>query len=395
MIVRGASYGAGSSCAESSYRQMALAGVAGMHHSLKENPSGRPDSASSEPTLVIGCHGERLFFTRFLTKRGYRIAFAANSEQAWHLLAAAEAPRILIVDYEVRGAVGICRRLRAAAPVPAPGPYILMLAPRPDPLVMMRAFESGADDCIVKPFIPRELDAKLKIACRVLRLERQLETLRQELGRASRYDDLTALLNRGTVLEQLDNDRERALREQTNLGLMLIDVDHFKQVNDTLGHLAGDQVLAVVGDRLRSQTRPYDSVGRYGGDEFIVIMPGAGRTELERRAEMIRDSIATLTVDCGPATYSPTISIGLSVLDPRAPTSCEQLFKLADSALYQAKGEGRNRIAFRAEISQPSEPTLHPDRESSGDRQSVPLEADKATEIRKAGTVRKRQIPGQ
>ena len=393
MIARGASYGARSTCAESFSRERALAGVAGMHHSLKENPSGCPDRAFSEPTLLIGCHNERLFFTRFLTKRGYRITFAANSEQAWPLLRAAEAPRLLIVDYELRGAVGICRRLRASAP--APGPYILMLTPKADPLVTMRALESGADDYIVKPFIPRELDAKLKIGCRVLRLEQQLETLREELGRASRYDDLTALLNRGTVLEQLGNDRERSLREQTNLGLMLIDIDYFKQVNDTLGHLAGDQVLAAVGDRLRSQTRPYDSVGRYGGDEFIVIMPGAGQKELERRAEMIRESIATLRVDCGSAIYSPTISIGLSVLNPRSPASCEQLFQLADSALYQAKGQGRNRIAFRAEMSQPGEPTLHLDRQGSANRQSAPVEPNKTTEIRKAGTVRKRQIPGR
>jgi two-component system cell cycle response regulator len=349
MIGRSARPGAGFSCAESFRREMALAGIAGMHHSLKENPFERPEEALSEPTLVIGCHDECLFLTRFLTKRGYRIAFAAGSEDAWDMLRAAEAPRLLIVDYEVRGAISMCRRLRADAS--APSPYILMLTPKPGPLVMLRAFESGADDCIVKPFIPRQLDAKLKIARRVLRLEKQLETLREELGRASRYDDLTALLNRATVLEQLDNDRERALREQTSLGLMVVDIDHFKQINDTLGHLAGDQVLAAIGNRLRSQTRLYDSVGRYGGDEFIVIMPGAGQKELEHRAEMIRESIATLSLDCGSSMLSPTVSIGLSVLNPRSPASCEQLFKLADSALYQAKGEGRNRIAFSSEIS--------------------------------------------
>ena len=219
-----------------------------------------------------------------------------------------------------------------------------MLTSKSDAAHVVAGLESGADDFVRKPFDPAELGARLATGCRILQLEEQLVTARDELHRVAMYDSLTGLLNRGAILDYLRREIARASRVQTTVGLMILDLDHFKGVNDTFGHLAGDQALKRVGNLLQSNFRSYDAAGRFGGEEFLVVMPNCGYTALTLRAEMVRLSMASLRLEFDGRPCSLTTSIGVATLDPNLGESLESLLQRADSALYEAKRYGRNRV---------------------------------------------------
>lgn len=301
---------------------------------------------SRVPVLVVDdSRVQRLILKNCLLDRGFEPIVIENGEEALVALEAPDAPRLVVLDWELPGMSGIevCRNIRAGKAERYT--YILMLTSKSDAAHVVAGLESGADDFVRKPFDPAELGARLATGCRILQLEAQLVSARDDLHRVAMYDSLTGLLNRGAILDYLRREIARAVRQNTTVGLMMLDLDHFKGINDTFGHLAGDQALKRVGNLLESSFRSYDAAGRFGGEEFLVVLPNCGYADLKQRAEMVCLSMASMQLEFDGRPCSMTGSIGIATFDSSRMESLEVLLQRADSALYEAKRYGRNRVA--------------------------------------------------
>jgi two-component system cell cycle response regulator len=277
-----------------------------------------------------------------LSRWNHEVLEASDGNDALTLLTSPNPFTLAILDAKMEGLRGadLCRRLRAEAAEPYI--YILMLMEKSQEDDLLEAFEAGADDYLVKPFDGYELRAKLLVAKRILALQERLIRMRDELAVQATHDALTGLWNRRASMETLARELSRANRENRNVGLILADLDHFKQINDTYGHLAGDQVLQTVAQRLKGALRTYDTVGRYGGEEFLMIFPGCDEEALLRRAEHLRASVDREPVRTPEAEISVSISLGATVAHGAMPR--DQILRTADEALYRAKRSGRNRV---------------------------------------------------
>jgi diguanylate cyclase (GGDEF)-like protein len=173
------------------------------------------------------------------------------------------------------------------------------------------------------------------------------ERAQEQLRYQATHDVLTGVMNRAEILRVCKREVERAIRLGTPLGVLMIDLDHFKRVNDRFGHPGGDEVLRCVTERVASNLRPYDALGRYGGEEFLVILPACDSQQSAATAERIRSAIASYPVRAARTPTRITASFGVTVLDPTADTDQLQIIARADSALYEAKQNGRNRVAVQ------------------------------------------------
>jgi two-component system cell cycle response regulator len=226
-------------------------------------------------------------------------------------------------------------------------PFLFLTAER-DPERMARLLRGGACDIVRKPFHAAELLARLDLHVRLRRLQAELREKNATLARLSTTDPVTGLRNRRYVTEFLSLEALRAVRYHTPLSVMILDIDHFKRVNDRHGHRIGDAVLQVMADTLRSSLRATDLVARYGGEEFLVVLPQTDLVGAGVLAERVRTAIEETAIDVGvEAPLSVTVSIGVAALDAEAPC-IEQLVERADAALYAAKDAGRNRVAAGA-----------------------------------------------
>jgi diguanylate cyclase (GGDEF)-like protein len=196
---------------------------------------------------------------------------------------------------------------------------------------------------LVKPCNPLELKVRLRAGRRVIELQEQLVKARESLRFEAMHDSLTGLLNRGAVLEQLSNELVRASRRGAPVAVLMADLDHFKTINDTHGHVAGDAVLRETSRRLKAGVRAYDSVGRLGGEEFICVLPECdAKTSLAVAQRLVRSLADTPTTYNGkPIAHS--ISIGVAATDQFGPARADELIRAADAALYRAKHAGRSR----------------------------------------------------
>jgi two-component system cell cycle response regulator len=191
------------------------------------------------------------------------------------------------------------------------------------------------------PFDELELKARLLVGKRILELQEELVSARESMRHAATHDSLTGLMNRGEIIDMLKRELERARREHRSVGVILGDIDYFKSVNDTLGHLFGDEALREVGRRLHAQLRVYDGVGRYGGEEFLMILPNCDLPNALQRANDLREIIASTPVLCSGVEKSITMSMGVAVSDCDGKNEIEVLLNQADSGLYAAKANGR------------------------------------------------------
>jgi two-component system cell cycle response regulator len=203
------------------------------------------------------------------------------------------------------------------------------------------ALSSGAYDYLRKPFEPVELVARVRSAVRAKRLQDELKRRNAELDHLTRIDTLTGLFNRRHLQNQLAVLSSAAQRHGWPLGVLLLDVDHFKRVNDTHGHAMGDAVLCAVAEVLRREPRAEDVVGRWGGEEFLVLMPGAAREQACVLGDRLRAAVAEVRVTVGASTLRVTVSVGCASGDGSDP---ERQLRQADEALYAAKDAGRNRL---------------------------------------------------
>jgi two-component system cell cycle response regulator len=276
---------------------------------------------------------------------GYEVVVAQNGEQAWDYLRQQDGPRLAILDWMMPGMEGaeVCRKMRAG--VRDHYVYILLLSIRADLEDIVEGMDSGADDYITKPFQFDELRARLRAGRRVLALQEELISAREALREGATRDGLTGLWNRMTIFEILRNELVRSNRTHEPLIVLMADLDGFKEVNDDLGHLVGDTVLRQAAGRMRAAVRRYDSVGRYGGDEFLMVLPGCGLPRGLLQAERIRDAIGAEAFTAGNnSQIRLTCSLGATCANWPETRQADDLVNLADIALYHAKREGRNRV---------------------------------------------------
>lgn len=276
-----------------------------------------------------------------LVEWGYDVIVAHNGNEAWSILEKSDRPNMAVLDWMMPGLDGveICSRLRNLNSTNYI--YVILLTAKNKREDMIKGLESGADDYIIKPFNHEELKSRLKIGQRLIELE-------QRILRLASTDYLTGLLNRRAFLERLERELNRCQREKSHLGLIIMDIDHFKKVNDNHGHQAGDLVLQELSAALANSCRVYDFFGRYGGEEFILCLPGADRWNTYQIAERMRASVECQKIFLADkrTSISVTASFGVTAMLPDCPRDSDELIKEADNALYQAKGEGRNRVVM-------------------------------------------------
>jgi two-component system cell cycle response regulator len=272
-----------------------------------------------------------------------------NGSEAWNLLQEPDAPRLILLDWMLPGLDGIelCRRIRKLG---SDGTYFytVMLTAKDRKQDLLTAMAAGADDYLAKPVDPSELKARVLVGKRLLELQ-------QSLKFAATHDFLTKLLNRAEILAGLKRELSRSERTGQPVGIIMGDLDHFKEVNDSHGHAAGDEALKEVARRLRSDLRPYDLAGRYGGEEFLLILPTCNLNSATQRAEQLRLSIAKEPVSTLLGSVPLTMSMGVTVSNPDSALTAQELLQHADSALYRAKEKGRNCVeSFPAQESETS-----------------------------------------
>jgi two-component system cell cycle response regulator len=281
-----------------------------------------------------------------LTKWGYEVVSVADGKTAWEQLNTPDAPRIALLDWMMPGqnGVDVCREMRRHRPEPYT--YILLLTAKDAKESVVEGLESGADDYLTKPFHPQELKARLRVGLRLLNLEDTLVEAREAMRFKATHDALTGVWNRGTILETLGREITRSRREGTSLGVLIGDLDHFKSVNDIYGHLTGDDVLREATRRMQASVRPYDAVGRYGGEEFLVLLPGCDGAETAAKAEQLRAKIEHQPIESPSGPLRITISLGGVATANWPDESANQILQMIDAALYRAKEEGRNRVVM-------------------------------------------------
>jgi diguanylate cyclase (GGDEF)-like protein len=290
----------------------------------------------------------RLILERTLAKWGYQVISCRDGASAWTELQKEDAPRMAILDWMMPGYSGpeICRMLRQRSQEPYT--YVLLLTSRTQKEDLVEGMESGADDYLTKPFDQSELEVRIGAGMRLLRLQNELVNARERLRDLAMRDSLTGVWNRRSILDILERERSRARRENVPVGVLLLDLDHFKAVNDTYGHTAGDAVLQEAARRLTGSVRPYDGVGRYGGEEFLVVLPGCDTAAVLNRANAMRTGIGSEPVNADGAEIRVTASFGCTVFRPADEIPIGDVIRAADEALYDAKHQGRNKVCFRS-----------------------------------------------
>jgi two-component system, cell cycle response regulator len=290
----------------------------------------------------------RLLLTRTLVGWGYEVISATDGEEAWKILER-DTVRLLLTDWEMPRLAGpdLCRRLRAGNREYV---YALLLTTHADAARLVEGLEAGADDFLSKPFNPGELGARLGVGRRLLGLQddlaakyAELQRANEQLSRIASTDPLMNVGNRRSFEEAVARVSERAARTGRSWGILMIDVDHFKRINDRYGHATGDRVLAAVATALVGTKGAADEVFRYGGEEVVVIAPDQEGPQLRTLGESLRGAVAALRFELSDgATIGVTVSVGAAAARPDE--SWDRVAERADQALYRAKETGRNRV---------------------------------------------------
>ena len=281
----------------------------------------------------------RQILLKTISNWGYEVIIAKDGDEAWEILQQENAPRLAILDWVMPGLSGpeICLKIAGRERIPYI--YLILLTSKNNKEDVVAGLEAGADDYIAKPFHEEELRWRIKIGERIIRLENKISQL-------ASTDALTGILNRRAFMEKMGVEMGRAERKSRPLSIVMVDIDYFKNVNDTYGHQLGDVVLQKFSKHLTSQLRIYDFVGRYGGEEFIICLPETSESQANQLAERLRISLAGLTIDLPGSvqTLKITASFGVAATDTIAKACLDMLLNKADQALYRAKAQGRNRV---------------------------------------------------
>lgn len=288
----------------------------------------------------------RTLMQRTLERFGFEALMAENGSKALELLCKPGAPRLALIDWMMPELNGpeLCRAVRAQR---HDGLYVymLLLTSKQSSEDIVAGLEAGADDYLTKPCHPAELKARLHTGRRILQLEDKLVEAREEMRFKATHDALTSLWNRASIFSLLLTALHDGNVRQQQVSILLCDVDHFKSINDNFGHIVGDVVLVEVARRLRDALGARDAVGRYGGEEFLMMLVDCDPTALSERAEKIRLSICSSPIHTGECFLDISVSIGAMTCGHwNTEMPLTKLLVDADAALYQAKAGGRNRV---------------------------------------------------
>jgi diguanylate cyclase (GGDEF)-like protein len=287
----------------------------------------------------------RLELASVLTGAGYEVAAVTDGREAWEALQGPDPPRLAVLDWfmpEMDG-VDVCRRVRqnpALADV-----YVIVLTSRADQEHVVAGLQAGANDYVTKPFNRHELLARLRVGERMVGLHAELAARARELAALATTDELTGVGNRRALETRLEAECLNASNTGSPVALLLLDIDRFKSMNDRHGHPAGDEALKTMGLLLSSVSRKTDFVGRYGGEEFAVILVNADMASAREIAERLRSRI-----EAEPWPYLPvTASFGIAS-GGGGPVVAAELIRQADGALYFSKQHGRNQVTHWNDI---------------------------------------------
>ena len=277
-----------------------------------------------------------------LEQAGYDVHAATCLAQARTLLMGSLPWNLAILDRKLPDgdSISLCPEVRRLHP----HSYLLMLSAESSEEAKIEGFEGGVDDYVTKPFTMPELLARIRAGLRIVELQKKLLASNQQLEQLSLTDGLTSLRNRRAFEEEFGTRFEQARRYGRPLSVAIIDVDHFKSVNDTFGHTSGDAVLRAIARTIQTSSRQTDFVARVGGEEFAVILPETSLFDALQFAEKIRASVASEEIDADGVTHPVTVSIGLANVPHSKMPDPSTLFDAADQALYRAKNRGRNRV---------------------------------------------------
>jgi diguanylate cyclase (GGDEF)-like protein len=301
------------------------------------------------PVLVVDDDAvSRKLFEKHLKKAGLEVGIAGNGSEALDLFDKKFYP-IVLTDWmmpEIDGP-NLCRLIREKK---TDGyVFIILITSRDSKTDIVSGLESGADDYLTKPIHPAELVARIKTGIRVLKLEQSLKNANEEIRLLSISDPLTGCFNRSYLDERFSQELRRATRYSHSLSIVLADIDHFKRINDTYGHQAGDEVLKVFAERITRQIRKkVDWVVRYGGEEFLIVLPETCCEGARSMAERLRSAVASKNIQISGDQVNITASFGgtSKKFSPRSSPdiNMDKLIRIADEQLYRSKGEGRNLV---------------------------------------------------
>jgi two-component system cell cycle response regulator len=304
-------------------------------------PAWRVLLVDDEPT-------QRLITARLLKRAGYQVETAQNGKEALEKLTSAAGQfQLLVTDWEMpeMDGVALCRAVRtqhSAAYV-----YTILLTSRDAIEHLVAGLQAGADDYLTKPVLEPELLARLNTGKRIVTLERSLRAANEENRRLSVTDALTGAYNRRHLMEQVPTEIDRSARYSHPLSILMCDVDHFKKINDTYGHQAGDEVLKCVVAMLRQKIRTVDWVARYGGEEFVIVLPETEFTNAVKVAETLRAALSELVIEFENTKLTVTASFGVTGWDSKVPLegSVDAMVARCDACVYESKAGGRNRVS--------------------------------------------------
>ncbi len=297
--------------------------------------------------LVADSDPDRLrLLEGWLTRWGYDVTPAKNGVEAWSRLEAERQPILVLMAWRMDAMHGIdvCRKLRLHPELPSV--YVLLFAGDRGEEDLFDGVNAGADDFLFAPLESVEVKARVRTGARIVEIERALRASQDALRVQSTRDAVTGSWNRAAILDLLHKERERARRRSGSVGIVLADLDAFRAVNESLGTPVGDEVLREAARRMSSALRPYDAVGRYGGEEFLIVLPGSDGLGGLTVAERIRESFSGKPVHTSAGPVSITLSLGVAAEGGEAASDGSVLLRAAGTALKRAQQTGRNRVAL-------------------------------------------------
>ena len=300
--------------------------------------------------LVADSDPDRLrLLEGWLTRWGYDVTSARNGVEAWSRLEVEREPILVLLSWRLEGMHGIdvCRKLRLHPELPSV--YVLLFAGDRGEEDLLDGVNAGADDFVFAPLESVEVKARVRTGARIVEIERALRASQDALRVQSTRDAVTGSWNRAAILDLLHKERERARRKSGSVGVVLADLDAFRKVNESLGTPVGDEVLREAARRMSSALRPYDAVGRYGGEEFLIVLPGSDGLGGLTVAERIRESFSGKPVHTSAGPVSITLSLGVAAEGGESASDGSALLRAAGTALKRAQQTGRNRVALSDE----------------------------------------------